>query len=91
MKGVPSAEDWCLAERQRLKNEYMQACFFLADVARKDGRFEEELCYLQNAVEQDPYDEAANKKLIEAYRHLGKQNCALALQSAFAKRLNGLG
>ncbi len=90
MKGVQNAEDWCLSERQRLKNNFLHAKFSLAEIARNEGKLEDALLHYQDAVAQDPFDEHANLMLVDAYLELGKKDFALKQKELYKNRLKTL-
>lgn len=91
MKGVKNAEDWCLSERQRLKNLYTQTKFHLAERSKEKGKIEEALVHYQDIVTHDPYDERANLKLVEAYIQFGKHDLAIKQKEIYNKKIKSLG
>lgn len=90
MKGVKDAEDWCIAERERLKNCYIEAKLKLAGLAEQRGRADEAILHYQDILSQDPYVEQANAVLVKLFIKLGRHDLAKKQNEIYAYKLKSL-
>ncbi len=60
-------EDWCDEERQQLRQRYLQTLEKLAISSRNDGRLEEAIQYTQKRLQNDPFDEEAQRALMRLF------------------------
>jgi len=90
LKGVPGVENWCTPLRQQLRMDYVHLQFSLADAAERQGDFSRALLYSQKALEQDPFDEAINERLIRTYLRLGRFADAVDQQRFYEARCQDL-
>ena len=84
---APEFERWLAVERLRLRRLAAQLCWDLSDEARESGNATAAARRAREAVELDPFDEAALHRLIELLDELGDRAGAVSAFEHFAVRL----
>lgn len=84
---APEFERWLEVERLRLRRLAAQLCWDLSDEARESGKATAAARRAREAVELDPFDEAALHRLIELLDELGDRAGAVSTFEHFAARL----
>ncbi|WP_322480367.1 AAA family ATPase [Thermogemmatispora sp.] len=67
LNGAPLFDEWLQAEEAALSHSYQAALRRLATFAEQEGRWEEAIAYLQRLVQEDPFSEADQCRLIDLY------------------------
>ena len=70
-------EDWCLFERERLQDAYLDVLDKLIDYCAGDGQLEEGLTYGSLSLDFEPARERTHQRMIRLYLLLGDHNAAL--------------
>jgi DNA-binding SARP family transcriptional activator len=70
-------DDWCLAMRERMRDDYLDALFQLARAALADGSLEAARGLGSRMVEVDSTEERAHRLLMRCYARLGRPADAL--------------
>ena len=84
---APEFERWLDVERLRLRRLAARLCWDLSDEARESGHTAAAARRAREAVELDPFDEAALYRLIELLDELGDRAGAVSAFEHFAFRL----
>lgn len=84
---APEFERWLDVERLRLRRLAARLCWDLSDEARESGHVAAAARRAREAVELDPFDEAALHRLIELLDELGDRAGAVSAFEHFACRL----
>jgi len=84
---APEFERWLDVERLRLRRLAARLCWDLSDEAREGGHAAASARRAREAVELDPFDEAALHRLIELLDELGDRAGAVSAFEHFACRL----
>jgi DNA-binding SARP family transcriptional activator len=87
-------DDWCLAIRERLRDDYLDGLFLLARVALTRGEPERARELAARMVEMEPAEERAHRLLMRCYALLGRpaeavrqfERCRAALDEELAAR-----
>jgi DNA-binding SARP family transcriptional activator len=80
-------DDWCQEERQSLRHSYLQALRRLSCDLSQRGELGPAVTYAQKWVNAEPFDEQAQRQLIELYALSGDRNRALRHYRIFQKSL----
>src|SRR5262249_13030624 len=75
LEGCP--EDWASQEREAREQVYLQALQTLGDASLAGGDYDAAVGYYQQAVQFDPWREAARRGWMEALSRKGDTNAAL--------------
>nr|BBH95751.1 transcriptional activator [Thermogemmatispora argillosa] len=67
LSGAPLFDEWLQAEEAALSQSYLAALRRLATFAEQEGRWEEAIAYLQRLIQEDPFSEADQRRLIDLY------------------------
>lgn len=70
---VDSSEQWVIATRERLHQDYLSAVNFLAEKAYDRGELDKALEYCGMALKEDPCQEAAHRTAMKAYAAQGNR------------------
>ncbi|MGC9358181.1 MAG: ATP-binding protein, partial [Anaerolineae bacterium] len=70
-------EDWCLLERERLRERYLRALEQLLMLLKRQGAYDEALIVASRLVTADPLRESAHRELMRLYHLLGRPRAAL--------------
>jgi DNA-binding SARP family transcriptional activator/tetratricopeptide (TPR) repeat protein len=81
-------DDWVLAERERLRSRYINACFDGALAARRGRDFETALACVNRVLETDEWREDALRLAMALHREAGDRDAALRAYATFASRLH---
>ena len=79
--------DWVLTERAAVRSVIAEARSVAARAALTTGRLGDAVSHSRAAIEQDPYDEAAARILLQAQTAAGRPASALADYAALRRRL----
>jgi len=87
-------EDWCLTQRERLRNDFLEVLFRLAQESLERGRIDEACSRAVRMVEIDPTEERAHRLLMRCYVFLDRpaealrqfERCRSALWEELAAR-----
>ncbi|NLS79821.1 MAG: tetratricopeptide repeat protein [Chloroflexi bacterium] len=77
-KGCPAFEDWLLLMRERLRRGYLEALRQLVAIYQARGQGERALEAARCWAEADPYDEGAQRELMQLLALAGQRSAALA-------------
>ncbi|MCS7220690.1 MAG: BTAD domain-containing putative transcriptional regulator [Anaerolineae bacterium] len=70
-------DDWCLVERERLANLYLQALMRLMSFFREHKQPAEAIAYGQHILTLDPLQESAHRELMRLYCQIGDRAAAI--------------
>jgi LuxR family maltose regulon positive regulatory protein len=70
-------EDWCVVERERLRESYLDAVEPLAGLHAQQGYLHQAIKGYQHLLEEDPYREAAHRDLMRCYYRQGDRAAAI--------------
>ena len=70
--------DWCAAERERLREIYLEALAGMVDCHAERGHYAEAVQVCRTALVRDPCRESFHRALMEHLVHLGRADWALA-------------
>lgn len=70
-------EDWCINERYRLEELYLQALNQLAQVHYEHRDFSTSLKYARQLINADPLRESAHREAMQAFYQLGQRVAAI--------------
>ena len=70
--------DWCAAERERLREIYLEALAGMVDCHAERGHYAEAVQVCRTALVRDPCRESFHRALMEHLVHLGRGDWALA-------------
>jgi ATP/maltotriose-dependent transcriptional regulator MalT len=70
-------EDWCVVERERLRESYLDAEEALASLHARQGYLQQAIKGYQHLLEEDPYREAAHRDLMRCYYRQGDRAAAI--------------
>ncbi len=70
-------DDWCLVERERLANLYLQALTRLMGFFRQHNQPAEAITYGQRILTLDPLQEGAHRELMRLYCQIGDRAAAI--------------
>jgi DNA-binding SARP family transcriptional activator/predicted ATPase/DNA-binding transcriptional ArsR family regulator len=71
-------DDWCLLERERLRERYLWALGQVLALQKQQGAYAEALATAQRLVAADPLRESARRELMRLYYLHGRPRAALA-------------
>ncbi|SMP43874.1 AAA family ATPase [Anoxynatronum buryatiense] len=77
VKDAVEFEDWMLAERQRLQQQYLRKLQYVLKNAQQSGDQEIMLQVAEEMVLQDPFDEKARRILMQVYADRGEAHRAI--------------
>ena len=69
--------DWCLLERERLRERHLAALESLARLHVDRGNLQQAIKELQHLLAQDPYREAAHRELMRCHYRMGDRVAAM--------------
>ena len=85
-------DDWCQQERERLRRLYLKSLDRLSESLQTTQKPDEALHFAQRWVAEEPYDEAAHRRLMASFVQLGERHRALQhyqhLKEVLAQELN---
>jgi len=85
-------DDWCQDERERLRRLYLRSLDRLSESLLTTQHLDEALQFTQKWVIEEPFDEAAQRRLMAIYVQLGERHRALQhyqhLKQVLAQELN---
>jgi DNA-binding SARP family transcriptional activator len=70
-------DDWCVLERERLRELHLTACESLATLYARRGNLQEAVDAYQQLVALDPYREPAHRELMRCHYRLGDRAAAI--------------
>jgi DNA-binding SARP family transcriptional activator len=76
-------DDWLLEEREALYLQQVRLLHRTCEFWVGQGRFERALPLAERLIQLEPYDEGALRRLMTAYRQLGRRGAALAAYERF--------
>jgi LuxR family maltose regulon positive regulatory protein len=79
--------DWCILERERLRERYLAALAELAGLYVKQEALAQAVELLQRLLAQDPYREVAHRELMRCYHHLDNRGAAIRQYQTCARIL----
>jgi DNA-binding SARP family transcriptional activator len=87
-------EDWCLTQRERLRNDFLEVLFRLAEAAIAGRHFQEACHHADRMVAIDPTEERAHRLLMRCHVFLDRpaeairqfERCRVALWEELAAR-----
>jgi DNA-binding SARP family transcriptional activator len=82
-------EDWCINERYRLEELYLQALNQLAQGYYERRNFSTSLKYARHLISQDPLRESAHRMAMRAFYQLGQRVAAIEQFNTCAQYLRG--
>lgn len=87
VKDAVEFEEWMLAERQRLQQQYLRKLQGVLKAARQSSNQEVMLQAAEEMVLQDPFDEAARRTLMQVYAERGEIHRAMQVFEAVTAML----
>jgi len=69
--------DWCVPERERLRERYLRAVDSLAAIYIRQGKYDQAIVLCQRALIADPYREAVYRRLMECAALAGDRAAAV--------------
>jgi DNA-binding SARP family transcriptional activator/tetratricopeptide (TPR) repeat protein len=84
-------EDWAVAEREQARQEYLDACRWLAADAARRGEQDEASRFLFRVLQRDPYDEAAHLDLVRGMGAARRHGEARRLYGQYCARMAEIG
>ena len=79
--------EWIIARRQALYEAYIEGLIGLGECARQRRDFRSALDAFKNALDQEPYREDINRKIMVCYADLGEKHQVMTQFNAFSERL----
>jgi DNA-binding SARP family transcriptional activator/predicted ATPase len=87
LQGVQSFQEWCLVTRERLHRQLITALQRLAAAFEERGEIEQALECSHWQVEHDPYNEAAQQRLMRLLFSRGQSSAALAQYESYRRMM----
>jgi DNA-binding SARP family transcriptional activator len=80
-------DEWCTAERDHLRDLYIQTLDRHSQALQAAGQVEEALKYAALWAEAEPYDENAHRRLMQLFALKGDRPRAIQVYQGFARKL----
>ncbi len=80
-------DDWCIAERERLRKTWLAALDRSSQILQAAERDAEAIAILETWAQAEPFQETAHQRLITLYARRGERTRALQTYQHFARRL----
>ncbi len=80
-------DDWCIAERDRLRQIWLETLERYSWILQSRGKINEALTIVQKWVNAEPFDETAQRRLMSLYALAGERAKAIQAYHAFAQTL----
>ncbi|WP_376794747.1 AAA family ATPase [Thermogemmatispora sp.] len=87
LNGTPLFDEWLQGEEAALSRSYLTALSRLATYAEQEGRWEEAIEYLLRLLQEDPFSESDQRRLIELYLRAGAVGQAWLQYARYEKLL----
>jgi DNA-binding SARP family transcriptional activator len=84
-------DDWAVALREEARSAYLQTLRVLAELDRAAGDTEQAAYYLRRLLRNDPYDEAAHRRLVEVLVAGGRHGEARRAFDRYSRAMAGIG
>jgi len=76
-------EEWVLVERERWRNHYLRRLNMLIKHLLDAEKYNHAISRIQQLLQEEPYDEAVVRLLMQAYVKIGRRGAALAAYEKF--------
>ncbi len=70
-------DDWCVLERERLRERYLETLYELVIAYKKQGEYNRAIPLAQKLAANDPLREEAHRELMHLYQLTGRRGAAL--------------
>jgi len=80
-------DNWCIAERERLRKTWLAALDRSSQMLQAAEREDEAIAILETWTQAEPFQETAHQRLIALYARRGERTRALQTYQHFARRL----
>jgi len=80
-------DDWCVSERERLRQVWLGTLDRYSQILQATGKVNEALKSVQIWVNAEPFDEAAQRRLMSLYALTGERAKAIQTYHSFARSL----
>jgi tetratricopeptide (TPR) repeat protein len=80
-------DDWCTIERDRLRQIWLEALGRYSQILQSSGKINEAISIVQKWVNAEPFDEAAQRRLMSLYAVSGERAKAIQTYHTFAQSL----
>lgn len=80
-------DDWCATERERLRQVWLGTLDRYSQIKQAMGKLNEALAVVQKWVNAEPFDEAAQRRLMSLYALTGERAKAVQAYHSFARSL----
>jgi len=81
-------DDWCVPERERLRQTWLEALDRYSQILQGSGKINEALSIVQKWVSAEPFDETAQRSLMSLYAMSGERAKAIQTYQTFAQSLS---
>jgi DNA-binding SARP family transcriptional activator/tetratricopeptide (TPR) repeat protein len=80
-------DDWCVAERERLRQVWLGALDRYSQILQAEGKVSDALTVVQTWTNAEPFDESAQRRLMSLYALSGERAKAIQTYHSFARSL----